>query len=993
MDEDFCLALDEGLDLGLPLLGVGLAGDDGEDILGVAGAGEEIVEWGGVGDAGAALGSDDDGTAFFYDACGGAHALDGLVEVLIEGVAAVCGDDDVEEGVDGLHGGMADELDAELVSVDEVAGEDAGDGAAGVERYIEEEGGAGAQGDVAHFLPKGVAIGDAEGGVWVGDVGAAMIADDCLHAGDAGHDALWAAAESGEEVGLDEACDDADVGLDEMAIEQGGGAIGGDAELDEGVGIIGLVIEDAVIAEDGGGEHCLELLAGVWAMGAEGVEEGDAGRISAGGAKVGEEPGDEALIGGGAGDVCKDDADAGGGAVAGEDVAQRGGGGGRIEGGAEAGLFVREAGMIERVDDCGAGLGEIDAEEAIAVCEVDYHCGVTLERGTADRALILTEASRTGRWVDWHGRGFLSLDQGPAAAKPAASDQIELEKGRTAVKSARIRLNYERDERKIGALNNQPLEPMNDQTCRRFQFKTSIYSLAAAIALLPYNAARGETTLTPVIPAQRVSNIAIGGRNKSQDANPANFTLLDTRLFFTASDKNGNRGVYMKTLVNRDFVTLSPTSWAVRGNAPKLLKNFKLPLGVTDMDQFAATEQNGEPNTGKVYFHVPGSGLWMTYGKTPLVLGKFDNKTINEVTGLIPVQADLGENFGPKVYFGGWTKKTGQEVYRSAGTAKTTILVKDIVSGTAGSFPDEFKELRQGDASEIFFRTTPAGGANPQIWVTTTGTTGAIPVFTSTNGVPDQLVTTDDVEGTYFTLPATPGGIPDLWAVTNTPGSATQVTTGGVNPQDVTEFPANGDCVIFSGSDPVNGRQIWEASTLLGGGSTPAAEVLDVINPGGDANPHNLTAAGSEFYYAATVTDTNTQISSVLLFQTDGNPGDSLPIDYKPGAGGTYYPINPTEITPALSSEGAGDHVYFVADGYVYDGTGVNFHTGVLWTTVLNDGSTQDAVPVLDTNGNIVTGAHNLTAIVNDASPDFYRLYFARDGGDGFGDEVWVTEY
>lgn len=46
------------------------------------------------------------------------------------------------------------------------------------------------------------------------DVFFAVVAHDSLEAGDAGHDAFWAAAKSGEEVGLDEAGDDSQVGFD-----------------------------------------------------------------------------------------------------------------------------------------------------------------------------------------------------------------------------------------------------------------------------------------------------------------------------------------------------------------------------------------------------------------------------------------------------------------------------------------------------------------------------------------------------------------------------------------------------------------------------------------------------------------------------------------------------------------------------------------------------------------------------------------------------------
>ena len=497
-------------------------------------------------------------------------------------------------------------------------------------------------------------------------------------------------------------------------------------------------------------------------------------------------------------------------------------------------------------------------------------------------------------------------------------------------------------------------------------------TIAASLVALSANAQ---------IPAQRVSNIAIGGRNLSQNANPANFTLVDTRLFFTASDNHGNRGVYEKDLVDK-FGNLLPTVWTGKGNTPKFLKKFKLPVGVADMNEFTATESDGLPHTGKVYFHVPGSGLWMTYGKTPVSLGKFDDALLSDsVTSLMAAQA-ISDT--PVVYFGGWMKKTGQELYRSEGTVPTTKVVDDIVAGTGSSHPDSMVELSEGDeGSTVFFRATSQGALFPQLWETsTTDLTHAALVLSSTLGAPAQLVTSEDIGGCYFVMPTTnSNGVPELWSATSAPGSATPVTSGGVNPQNLTVFPGGGGgSVIFSGSDPVNGTQLWEADSLDGSG------LLNIINPNGNANPYDLTAAGSEFYFGATVTDSNSN-SANYLFVTDGNEADTAYVANVTDSV-VYYPTNPSQITPVLSYQGSGP-VYFVADGTIDDGAGPVFTQNVLWILANNDG-VEYATPVLDANNKVVTGAYNLTSIVNPSY--FYRLYFARDGNDGFGTEVWVTE-
>jgi hypothetical protein len=207
----------------------------------------------------------------------------------------------------------------------------------------------------------------------------------------------------------------------------------------------------------------------------------------------------------------------------------------------------------------------------------------------------------------------------------------------------------------------------------------------------------------------------------------------------------------------------------------------------------------------------------------------------------------------------------------------------------------------------------------------------------------------------------------------------------------LTEFPGDGDVVIFSGSDSVNGRQIWEANSSSGG------ELLDVVNPNGDADPDNLTAAANSFYYTATAPDPgNGGNPAVLLFWTDGVSGDLTVVDNIED-GTTYYPVNATQITPALDSSGNGAWVYFVADGYVDtgDGSGLTFHSGILWA-VNNAGpnvsGTIDAVPILDANHHVITGARNLKGVVDAGGESYFRLYFSRDANDGLGPQVWETE-
>ena len=265
------------MDLRLPLLRPNEArrGELGQDFLGGPGAAEQFVERATAGHAFAAFGGEDQRAAFLQHPGTGAHALDTLVKVEIQRVAAVGRYDDVERLLDRLHRGPFHKGAAGPVRLEDVAGEDIGDVALLVERDVEYEAWPGLEGDVAQFLPERVAVGDTEGRTRVAYVFRAVIAHHRLQPGAARHDAFHAATEPGEKMRLDEPGDDPQVGLDDVPVEQGGGAVGRRADLHEGFGIFRLVVEYAVVGDDLRRQQRLEFLARVGPVGAELVEQRD----------------------------------------------------------------------------------------------------------------------------------------------------------------------------------------------------------------------------------------------------------------------------------------------------------------------------------------------------------------------------------------------------------------------------------------------------------------------------------------------------------------------------------------------------------------------------------------------------------------------------------------------------------------------------------------------------------------------------------------------
>ena len=98
MDENFGVALDKGLDLGLPLLGTAKARGDQfqENVSRRRGLAQKQIEGTAIGHAIATFADEDNRASLLDDAGGGTHAFHTLVEVAIEWMAAICRDNHVE---------------------------------------------------------------------------------------------------------------------------------------------------------------------------------------------------------------------------------------------------------------------------------------------------------------------------------------------------------------------------------------------------------------------------------------------------------------------------------------------------------------------------------------------------------------------------------------------------------------------------------------------------------------------------------------------------------------------------------------------------------------------------------------------------------------------------------------------------------------------------------------------------------------------------------
>lgn len=494
--------------------------------------------------------------------------------------------------------------------------------------------------------------------------------------------------------------------------------------------------------------------------------------------------------------------------------------------------------------------------------------------------------------------------------------------------------------------------------------------------------------------------------------------LAVKKLVFSAKVKDipnkgtEQRALFVQDIESTDFVT---TFFRVSDSKLKKIGTYTLPVG-SKFDSFLTTDDGGQSQQSgdvpkvryhQMFFHVPGRGLLVSEGgNTPKVV-RAENKndpTTAIVAGAIRLRTYASNNSDPelqgRLFFTAKDPKKGREPFIYGGTAAKVL--KDINPlAKTGSDPDQFAALGpQNESQRMFFvAKNPNDSGNYNLWVATITINAkhqpiydAAPFATSATipGKPEHLIANGS--DLFFTAPSTVGGTPVLWHMdsTATQPSDLEYFPGAVDPQQLTFTTKDQSYSELAFTVNDGGTRRYARWSHL------ADSVTILLNTGTGVNdPGLITDAGQYFYFAA---DYSGDVDPATYLYKHF-PGDNS-IDFIANNSGNAYPYNIREIC-AVTSDGTAGELYFTCDYY----NGSTAFQNVLMKRPANDTSTGCSF-VLTPQNNIVIGAKNLRAVVNNGSPGVFRLYFCAPVNSttnaefiplnstitDFGTKPWVTE-
>ena len=363
-----------------------------------------------------------------------------------------------------------------------------------------------------------------------------------------------------------------------------------------------------------------------------------------------------------------------------------------------------------------------------------------------------------------------------------------------------------------------------------------------------------------------------------EGSEPAGFTLVDSRLFFTADDGIHGRELWMSD----------------DGAAPVMVADVN-PSGASNPSGLFAT------NTGILYFAATdgasGAELWRSDGTDT---GTYRVADIN--VGPSSSSPKGFVTYAGFTYFNATTYgsgSTGSELWRTDGTAAGTTLAADLDPGPGSSDPQDLTVVDHGAGDRrLWMRADASGSYNDELVVydAPEGTTADPPVVLFHEGNPTEL--TAFAGDLYAVTGVSPNRA--LQRVERTavgpPATYAATSLGGKSPNQLVTM--SGDLYLSNGATTSSDQElhVLDGNTL---------ELVKDINTGSSgSSPNDAVATGGFLYFAAS----DGTAHSEELWRSDGTEaGTVLVADI--AAGGV-----PSHPVPVAAKAGA---VFFTAHDQV----------------------------------------------------------------------------
>ena len=387
--------------------------------------------------------------------------------------------------------------------------------------------------------------------------------------------------------------------------------------------------------------------------------------------------------------------------------------------------------------------------------------------------------------------------------------------------------------------------------------------------------------------------------------------------------------------------------WKTDGTAQgtvlvKSLRAFDKPINVGGTIYFAGSGENDA-----------STELWKSDG-TPA--GTVRVKDIYSGTGLLDNSfPDYFQQLGGAVLFVATDRAGGRELWRSDGTAASTVRVKDIESGNGSSYPSA---LTPFDGSIYFFAQDSAAGI--RLWKTDGTEAGTVPASGTIapkvgGGYPFGLTAAGGVM--YFVVNKADGL--QVWKSDGTPGG-TVVVSQIPGSLTVTHVVAVGTGAFIQARTTDGRSTFWHTDGTAAG----TRAIIPVHGPNDPASSvgEDMLVVGDELYFSGTLRNGGRMRSGI--FRSDGTDA------------GTRL-VEPGTESYALELERAGNTIFFAGSTAAYAAYGVELlkvESQVTGRNVFYRGSPLDADGAANGVGDDHAIAPDKRALLPGETPGFANI-------------------